>query len=90
MTAANHRKAGPGHPPLTAGRRPLPCEDDPELFWPVSYAAANLSQITAAKALCRQCPAQVACLQWAVPHERDGRQGLAATAERVLREAGAA
>src|SRR6478752_1753507 len=39
------------------------CRDtDPELFFPIGTTGAALVQIEQARAVCRQCPVQAACL----------------------------
>ena len=38
----------------------------PELFFPSGSTGAVLGQIQAAKAICRSCPAQAPCLQFAL------------------------
>jgi len=43
------------------GGRDLPCSDDPELFF-----AESPQDVECAKALCRGCPARIACLSGAV------------------------
>lgn len=48
-------------------RRSASCRDtDPDLFFPVGTTGAALEQIEAAKAVCRACAAQEACLQFAL------------------------
>ena len=43
------------------------CRDtDPELFFPVGTTGPALDQIAAAKAVCRACEAQAACLEFAL------------------------
>jgi WhiB family transcriptional regulator, redox-sensing transcriptional regulator len=44
-----------------ASRQDLPCMDDPELFF-----AESPQDVEFAKALCRGCPARIACLSGAV------------------------
>jgi WhiB family transcriptional regulator, redox-sensing transcriptional regulator len=43
------------------GSQYLPCTDDPELFF-----AESPEDVECAKALCRGCPARIACLSGAV------------------------
>ena len=43
------------------------CRDtSPEMFFPVGSTGPAISQIEAAKAICRQCEAQPACLEFAL------------------------
>ena len=43
------------------------CRDtDPDLFFPVGSTGAALEQIQSAKAVCRRCDAQSACLEFAL------------------------
>jgi len=43
------------------------CRDtDPDLFFPVGTTGPAIDQIDSAKAVCRRCPAQVACLEFAL------------------------
>lgn len=53
-----------------------PCEDDPELFFPISTVGPSVLQIEQAKAVCRDCRVQVACLRWAIDSgQNDGIWG---------------
>ena len=48
------------------------CRDtDPDLFFPVGTTGPALAQIDNAKAVCRQCPAQTACLEFALSTNQD-------------------
>jgi WhiB family redox-sensing transcriptional regulator len=69
------------------------CQDeDPELFFPISYTTASgLVQVEEAKAVCRRCPIEIseACLQRALDVEgnadvrrRNGIWGATTPAER--------
>ena len=43
------------------------CRDtDPDLFFPVGTTGPAIEQIESAKAVCRQCEAQTACLKFAL------------------------
>ena len=45
------------------------CRDaDADLFFPVGTMGPALRQIDEAKRICRACPAQAACLAWAIDH----------------------
>ncbi len=59
------RSAGPGPEAVAMSGLPsgqdLPCMDDPELFF-----AESPEDVEYAKALCRGCPARIACLSGAV------------------------
>ncbi|QMU77096.1 WhiB family transcriptional regulator [Streptacidiphilus sp. PB12-B1b] len=62
-------------------------EQDPELFFPVGTAGPALVQVEKAKAVCRRCPVQRACLELAIA---DGEQsgvwgGLSEEERRSLR-----
>lgn len=46
-------------------------ELDGELFFPVGNTAAGLAQAEAAKAVCRDCPARLDCLAWALETGQD-------------------
>ncbi len=53
-------------------RRDAICRDtDPDLFFPVGTTGAALVQIDQAKAVCRICPVQVDCLQYALITNQD-------------------
>lgn len=45
--------------------------EDPELFFPVGTTGAAFDQLQKAKAVCRRCPVQQQCLQWALEHNQD-------------------
>ncbi len=48
------------------------CRDtDPDLFFPVGTTGNALVQIEQAKAVCRQCPAQEPCLEFALSTNQD-------------------
>ncbi|MGW1007696.1 WhiB family transcriptional regulator [Streptomyces sp. NPDC002520] len=58
-------------------------EEDPELFFPIGNTGPALLQIEEAKAVCRRCPAQPACLEWALESgQGDGVWGGLAEDER--------
>ncbi len=65
-------------------REDAACRDaDPELFFPISTAAAALRQTEEAKQICRGCPAQIQCLAWALENGvTDGVWGGATPGER--------
>ena len=46
--------------------RPACKDEDPELFFPVGISGPALLQIEEAKAVCRRCPVNAACLNWAL------------------------
>ncbi|MFF4650806.1 WhiB family transcriptional regulator [Streptomyces sp. NPDC001380] len=59
-------------------------EADPELFFPVGSAGPALVQVERARAVCRGCPVQEACLEWAVRvDERAGIWGGTTPEERT-------
>jgi WhiB family redox-sensing transcriptional regulator len=39
---------------------------DPELFFPIGSASPALAQLERARQICRSCPVQTRCLQWAI------------------------
>jgi WhiB family redox-sensing transcriptional regulator len=44
---------------------------DPDLFFPVGTTGPALVQIEAAKAVCRSCPVQAPCLEFALTTNQD-------------------
>ena len=44
---------------------------DPDLFFPVGTTGPAIEQIENAKAVCRQCEAQAACLEYALTTNQD-------------------
>jgi hypothetical protein len=53
----------------TGWRDDAACRDaDADLFFPVGTMGPALRQIDEAKRICPACPAQAACLAWAVDH----------------------
>jgi WhiB family transcriptional regulator, redox-sensing transcriptional regulator len=48
--------------------RPAEGGADADLFFPVGTIGPALPQIDEAKRICRACPAQAACLAWAIDH----------------------
>ncbi len=46
-------------------------EEDPELFFPIGNTGPALLQIEDARAVCRRCPSQEPCLQWALETGQD-------------------
>src|ERR687883_1798150 len=46
-------------------------DEDPELFFPVGTSGPALLQITEAKAVCRRCPVNAECLNWALASGQD-------------------
>ncbi|MBW3573728.1 MAG: WhiB family transcriptional regulator [Actinobacteria bacterium] len=56
---------------------------DPELFFPIGTTGPAVSQIEAAKAVCRACPVQGPCLEFALMTNQDsGVWGAASEEER--------
>jgi WhiB family transcriptional regulator, redox-sensing transcriptional regulator len=39
---------------------------DPELFFPIGSASPALAQLERARQICRSCPVQTRCLEWAI------------------------
>jgi WhiB family redox-sensing transcriptional regulator len=60
------------------------CRDtDPDLFFPVGTTGPAIEQIEAAKAVCRQCEAQSACLEFAMAtNQESGVWGATSEEER--------
>jgi WhiB family redox-sensing transcriptional regulator len=46
-------------------------DEDPELFFPVGTSGPALLQITEAKSVCRRCPVNAECLNWALASGQD-------------------
>jgi WhiB family redox-sensing transcriptional regulator len=44
---------------------------DPDLFFPVGTTGLAVGHILAAKAVCRECPAQAPCLEYALETNQD-------------------
>jgi WhiB family redox-sensing transcriptional regulator len=64
------------------------CRDtDPELFFPVGTTGAALVQIEQARSICRQCPVQADCLEFALRTNQDSGiwGGTSEEERRVLR-----
>lgn len=57
-------------------------DEDPELFFP---DARDLTAVDRAKAVCRRCPAETACLDWAL-RVGDSHAVLGGTTEGERRE----
>lgn len=89
------RPPAPRPAPRTLPDRRTACQDeDRELFYPLTYGPASADQVGKAKRVCRSCPLQAACLQYALdndemtygiwggttPHERKHLAGKAAAA----------
>ncbi len=56
---------------------------DPDLFFPIGTTGPAIEQIENAKALCRKCIAQMACLEYALAiHEEHGIWGGTTEEER--------
>jgi WhiB family redox-sensing transcriptional regulator len=68
--------------------------EDPELFFPIGTTDLALAQVKKAKAVCRTCPVQEACLHWALHSEPIGQTtgicaGLSEGERRARRRAAA-
>lgn len=70
-------------PPVQWAARPA-CQDaDPELFFPITWGDRPGRSVEQAIDICRTCPVQRACLDWAVrTGEVDGIWGGTTPAER--------
>ncbi|CAN5657487.1 MAG: WhiB family transcriptional regulator [Actinomycetota bacterium] len=62
------------------------CRDaDPDLFFPIGTTGPAVSQIEAAKIVCRRCPVQAPCLEFALATNQDsGVWGAASEEERRM------
>jgi WhiB family redox-sensing transcriptional regulator len=70
-------------------RRTAACRDTvPDLFFPVGTTGPAIEQIDAAKAVCRRCDAQAACLEYALATNQDSGiwGGTSEEERRVLRK----
>ncbi|MGW6912504.1 WhiB family transcriptional regulator [Kitasatospora sp. NPDC054939] len=54
---------------MNRGEARLPCQDDPDLFFPISYTGFGLVQVEEAKGVCKGCPIKAACLEDILQHE---------------------
>jgi len=63
----------PGTSPESDWRQEANCRDirDPDLFFPVGTTGPALEQIAQAKSICRACPVQKKCLEWALETHQD-------------------
>jgi WhiB family redox-sensing transcriptional regulator len=64
------------------------CRDtDPELFFPIGTTGGALVQIEHARAVCRQCPVQTDCLDFALSTNQDSGiwGGTSEEERRILR-----
>lgn len=71
-------------------RRKSACRDvDADLFFPIGSTGPAVSQIEAAKAVCRSCEVQVACLEFALSTNQESGVwgGTAEDERRKLRKA---
>jgi WhiB family transcriptional regulator, redox-sensing transcriptional regulator len=78
----------PGFAPEDDWRDGAACRDtDPDLFFPVGTTGPALDQIDSAKAVCRKCDAQSACLEFAIVTNQDSGVwgGTSEEERRVLR-----
>ncbi|MBW3579587.1 MAG: WhiB family transcriptional regulator [Actinobacteria bacterium] len=75
---------GSQHWALDGWRGQASCRSaDPELFFPVGSTGPAVSQIEAAKEVCRSCPVQTPCLEFALVTNQDsGVWGAASEEER--------
>ncbi|MFJ4963163.1 Transcriptional regulator WhiB1 [Streptomyces sp. ADI96-02] len=46
-------------------------EEDPDLFFPIGSTGPAIVQVEEAKAVCRTCPVQAQCLEWALENGQD-------------------
>jgi WhiB family redox-sensing transcriptional regulator len=62
--------------------------EDPELFFPIGITGPALLQINEAKAICRRCPVQEDCLDFALESGQDAGVwgGMSEDERRVLKQ----
>ncbi|WP_318198332.1 WhiB family transcriptional regulator [Streptomyces sp. MCL20-2] len=62
-------------------------EEDPDLFFPIGSTGPAVVQTEEAKAVCRACPVQAACLEWALENGQDSGiwGGLSENERRALK-----
>ncbi|WP_369021270.1 WhiB family transcriptional regulator [Streptomyces californicus] len=62
-------------------------EEDPDLFFPIGTTGPAVVQAEEAKAVCRTCPVQAACLEWALENRQDSGiwGGLSENERRALK-----
>ncbi|MEU3058543.1 WhiB family transcriptional regulator [Streptomyces griseus] len=62
-------------------------EEDPDLFFPIGSTGPAVVQEAEAKTVCRSCPVQAACLEWALENGQDSGiwGGLSETERRALK-----
>ncbi|MFD3958104.1 WhiB family transcriptional regulator [Streptomyces bacillaris] len=62
-------------------------EEDPDLFFPIGTSGPAVVQAAEAKAVCRTCPVQAQCLEWALENGQDTGVwgGLAEDERRALK-----
>ncbi|MFI1224735.1 MULTISPECIES: WhiB family transcriptional regulator [unclassified Streptomyces] len=62
-------------------------EEDPDLFFPIGSTGPAVVQTEEAKAVCRACPVQAACLEWALENRQDSGiwGGLSENERRALK-----
>ncbi|MEU5286321.1 WhiB family transcriptional regulator [Streptomyces sp. CA-278952] len=46
-------------------------DEDPDLFFPIGSTGPAVVQAKEAKAVCRSCPVQAACLEWALENKQE-------------------
>ncbi len=46
-------------------------DEDPDLFFPIGNTGPALLQVAEAKTVCRRCPVQERCLEWALENGQD-------------------
>ncbi|MCI4043390.1 MULTISPECIES: WhiB family transcriptional regulator [unclassified Streptomyces] len=62
-------------------------EEDPDLFFPIGSTGPAVVQEAEAKTVCRTCPVQAACLEWALENGQDSGiwGGLSENERRALK-----
>lgn len=62
-------------------------DEDPDLFFPIGSSGPAVVQAAEAKVVCRGCPVQAQCLEWALENGQDSGVwgGLAEDERRALK-----
>lgn len=58
-------------------------QEDPEIFFPIAARGPALAQVSAAKAVCRRCAVNAACLSFGLETSQEGIWGGTTREERI-------
>jgi WhiB family redox-sensing transcriptional regulator len=58
-------------------------EEDPEIFFPIAAQGPALAQVSSAKAVCRRCAVNAACLSFGLETRQEGIWGGTTREERL-------